>query len=126
MKMLDPRLLARMPLAEAVLWAWRAVATPERLDAVFAAHRGGCYQRQISFPLFVRLIADALLEHQGSGHQAFTRGREAGQLPTSESAVYGKLRRMPIALSCGMLAELSEVQRQGFPSVALRTLPSRM
>ncbi len=50
-------------------------------------------------------MGDALLEHEGSGRQSFTRAREHGTLPTSSEAVYGKLRRVPLSLSLGFFTE---------------------
>jgi hypothetical protein len=70
--------LSRLPLAEAVLSLWRWVADPLFLLSVFARHRGQGYEKEISFGVVVQLIADALLEHQGSGKKSFERGREQG------------------------------------------------
>ena len=44
----------------------------------------------ISFGLFVQLIADALLEHHGSGRQSFERARETKDLEASIRAAYKK------------------------------------
>jgi hypothetical protein len=41
------------------------------LQRLFEDHRGRCYTKVISFPLLVNLIADALLEHQGSANRSF-------------------------------------------------------
>lgn len=123
MTKLNERLLASMPLGEAVLCAWRATATQERLDRVFDENRGRCYQGILTFTQFVELTADALIQHGGSGHQAFSREAEADRLAVSESAVYGKLRRMPIAVSEALLCELTDAQRELFPVEALRDPP---
>ena len=82
---LDGELLARMPLAEAVLLVWRYIADEEQLQAVFEAHRGRCYEDIIRFSVMVQLIADALLEHEGSGNQSFSRARESGALTATMS-----------------------------------------
>ena len=76
-------ILSRLPLAEAVLSLWRWVADPLFLLSVFARHRGLGYEKEISFGVLVQLIADALLEHQGSGKKSFARGREQGLLTAS-------------------------------------------
>jgi hypothetical protein len=55
----------------------------------------------LTFARFVDLSGDALLEHEGSGRQSFTRAKEPGTLPTASAAVYGKLRRIPLSLSQG-------------------------
>jgi hypothetical protein len=79
--------LTRLPLAEAVLSIWRWVADPLFLLSVFARHGGAGYEKEISFGVLVQLIADALLEHQGSGRKSFARGREQGLLTASAQAV---------------------------------------
>jgi len=38
-------ILAKMPLAEAVLTVWRFVADEDRLQSVFERHRGRCYEQ---------------------------------------------------------------------------------
>lgn len=115
--------LARMPLAEAVLWLWRYVGDESHLNAVFERYRGRCYQRIIRFPVMVHLIADALLEYHGSGNQSFSRAQESGELEASISAAYGKLRRLPIPLSMGFFAESTDRLRELFPVEARRKPP---
>ncbi len=103
----DREVCSRLPLAEA---CWRLldfVTQDDFLDGVFARHKGRSYENAISFPLFVHLIADALLQHQGSGRQSFCRAREDGELTTWISAAYGKLARVPLGLSQGFFAEAS-------------------
>jgi hypothetical protein len=75
--------LGRLPLAEAVLTLWRWVADPLFLLSLFARHRGAGYEKVISFGVLVQLIADALLEHRGSGRKSFQRGRAQGRVPPS-------------------------------------------
>jgi len=53
-------------------------------------------------------MADALLEHEGSGRQSFERARENGQLQVTPKAVYEKLGRLPLAVSEAFLAEGTE------------------
>src|SRR3954468_6141105 len=98
-------ILSRLPLAEAVLSLWRWVTDPLFLLSVFARQRGLGYEKEISFGVLVQLIADALLEHQGSGRKSFERGREQGLLTASVQAVYQKLSRIPLGLSEAWLAE---------------------
>ncbi len=96
--------LHRLPLAEAVLqlsqWQW----DPHTLQALFDEHRGACYTRELSFDTLVALIADALLEHQGSGRQSFQRGRVNGTLSVTAQATYQKLGRLPLAVSEAFLS----------------------
>jgi hypothetical protein len=112
----DPKVLARMPLAEAVLVVWRLVADEARLQSLFERHRGRCYEQSISFATMVQLVADALLEHEGSGNQSFSRAQEAGALEASGRAVYGKLGRIPVTLSIGMFGELAGSLAELFPA----------
>jgi hypothetical protein len=110
--------LSRLPLAAAVLSLWRWVADPLFLLSVFARHRGLGYEKEISFGVLVQLIADALLEHQGSGRKSFERGREQGLLTTSVQAVYQKLSRVPLELSEAWLAESTARVRLVYPQAA--------
>lgn len=95
---------ARMPLAEASLLVWRHIADPTFLEQLFERDRGRHYTRVLSFPVMVQLVADALLTHGGSGRRELERARAAGRLPASIQAAYGKLRRMPVAVSTTFLA----------------------
>jgi hypothetical protein len=115
--------LSRLPLAEAVLSLWRWVADPLFLLSVFARHCGVGYEKEISFGVLVQLIADALLEHQGSGRKSFERGREQGLLTASIQAVYQKLGRVPLGLSEAWLAESTARVRPVYPRAAQLPLP---
>ena len=97
--------LRRLPLADATLSLWAYVLEPLFLAQVFAQQRGRSFEDTLTFARFVDLIGDALLEHEGSGRQSFTRAQEQGTLPTSSEAVYGKLRRVPLSLSLGFFTE---------------------
>jgi hypothetical protein len=114
--------LSRVPLAEAVLSLWRWVADPLFLLSVFARHSGQGYEKEISFAVLVQLIADALLEHQGSGRKSFERGREHGLLTASVQAVYQKLGRIPLGLSEAWLAESTARMRPVYPGAARLSL----
>jgi hypothetical protein len=110
--------LSRLPLAEAVLRLWRWVADPLFLLSLFARHSGRGYEKEISFGVLVQLMADALLEHQGSGRKSFERGREAGLLTASVQAVYQKLGRIPLGWSEAWLAESTARLRPVYPEAA--------
>jgi hypothetical protein len=110
--------LSRLPLAEAVLSLWRWVADPLFLLSVFTRHRGLGYEKEISFGVLVQLMADALLEHQGSGRKSFERGRAQGLLTASVQAVYQKLGRVPLGLSEAWLAESTARLRPVYPEAA--------
>lgn len=115
--------LARLPLAEAVLRTWTYLADEPFLRDLFEAHRGRCYQKALSFPVLVSLIADALLEHGGSGRRSFERAAEDGQMPTSIQAAYGKLGRLPIPLSEALLAHGTERLRALLPEATTSPVP---
>ena len=105
----------RLPLAEAVWRMWGWVCEPVFLEDLFERHRGRSYTRELTFGNMVQLMADALLQHEGSGHQSWQRAEEAGTLATSIRAVYGKLSRMPIEVSMALLREGTGRVRALFP-----------
>src|SRR5262245_37298533 len=92
------------------------------LLSVFARHSGLGYEKEIRFEVLVQLIADALLEHQGSGHKSFERGREQGLLTASVQAVYQKLGRIPLGLSEAWLAESTARLCPVYPAAARLSL----
>jgi Transposase DDE domain len=109
----------RLPLADAAFRLLDYATGDEFLAGVFACHRGPSYENQISFPLFVHLIADALLGHRGSAHQTFQRAQDEGTLAASVQAMYGKLRRVPLSLSLGLFDDASaRVRELGVPAGA--------
>jgi hypothetical protein len=120
----DKEVCRRLPLAEAVLRILDYVYQEEFLEEIFDRYRGRSYEDIIGFPLLVQLISDSLLEHEGSGRQSFERARDAGELEAVPRAAYGKLARIPLALSLGLLAgsvgRLQELYPRG---VADRTAP---
>lgn len=119
-------ILARMPLAEAVLLLWRWVTSDERMQSVWDGHRGRCYQKTISFALMVRLIADALLKYGGSGRRAFEKGIEHGELDASIGSAFKKLGRLPVPLSQAFLSQCTAALRQAFPEWAEWALPKSL
>jgi len=116
-------ILDRLPLAEAVLWLWRWVADDTFLNDLYGHWRGRSYQKVLTFPTFVHLIADALLKHEGSARQTFERAEEADALPTSIQAAYGKLRRVPLALSQAFLAGCTERLQTVMPPLTGQQVP---
>lgn len=115
-----------LPLAEATLRLAQFVLSDEHLGNVVERHRGASYEKIITFPLFVRLIGDAVLEHEGNGHQAFTRAIEEGQLEVSKQAAYGKLQRVPLSLSTGFLADTAARLQQVFPTTIASHVPASL
>jgi hypothetical protein len=116
----------RLPLGEATLRLLDGVTHDDFLDQVFDRYRGRSYEKEISFPTFVRLIADALLEHDGVARQSFLRAQEEGDLPATHEAAYGKLRRVPLSLSKGFLLEATHQLLPLFPEAAHTPLPASL
>lgn len=97
--------LGKVPLAEATWLLWNEVLPDPTLNALYDSHRGPCYQRAFTFANLVHLVNDSLCQHGGRAKQTLDRHGQTGECPASEQAFYGKLRRMPIALSEAFLAE---------------------
>jgi hypothetical protein len=116
--------LGKLPLADSV---WRllhfAIDDPW-LEDLWARHRGRCYERDLKFSTLAHLIADALLEHGGSGHQAFERAKEVEMLPVSITSAYEKLGNLPVPVSETLLAEGTQRMNAVLPVIpALDPLP---
>jgi len=120
------QVLARLPLAVAVLLLWRWVTSEARLQALWARHRGRCYEKLISFSLMVQLIADALIQYQDSGRRSFEKNIETKELPASVQAAYKKLGRLPVALSQAFLVECTAALQVTFPAGARRAMPTSL
>jgi hypothetical protein len=76
-------LLTKLPLADAVWELWSTITTEPFLQDLFDQHRGRCYEKVLTFPTLVHLVAEALCQHHGSGHQAFQRADEQETLDVS-------------------------------------------
>jgi hypothetical protein len=116
--------LEKLPLADSV---WRllhfAIDDPW-LDDLWTRHRGRCYERDLKFSTLAHLIADALLEHGGSGHRAFERARDAAILPVSITSAYEKLGNLPVPVSETLLAEGTQRMNAVLPVIpSLDPLP---
>jgi len=98
-------LLARLPLADSVLSLLGHLWSPSFLDGLFDAHRGRCYEQDLTFPRLVELVRDALLVHRGSGRASFEAADARGELPVLAGSVYQKLGRLPVAVSQALLRE---------------------
>jgi Transposase DDE domain len=97
--------LEKLPLAESVWRLLHFTMDDPWLEDLWARHRGRCYERDLKFSTLAHLIADALLEHGGSGNQAFERAQEGGTLPVSISSSYDKLGHLPLPISEALLEE---------------------
>lgn len=101
------QVIGQLPLADAALSLGAYLFQPEFLDTLFQKYRQRSYEDTLSFASFVQLVSDALLHHGGSARQCLDRAEKAGTLPVTPEAFYGKLRRIPLELSQGFLAESS-------------------
>lgn len=99
----DAQLLARLPLARAVIELFGHVLDDDLCGAVFDAHRGRCYQDELTFPTLVRIVRDALVLHGGSANRAIGDAVEDDRLECAPSGVYRKLGNLPPALSQALL-----------------------
>ena len=109
------QVLDRLPLAEAALWLWSYCLRPDFLDGVFRRHRGRSFELALTFPTFLDLIADALLQHGGKARPALLRARRDGAMPTQPRAFYCKLAGVPLELSLGLLEEATARLRDLLP-----------
>ena len=97
--------LEKLPLADSVWRLLHFTMDDPWLQDLWTRHRGRCYEQDLQFSTLAHLIADALLEHGGSGHQAFERAQDAAILPVSITSAYDKLANLPVPVSETLLAE---------------------
>jgi hypothetical protein len=101
----DHTVLERVPLADATLLLLAHSTREPFLDDLYDRNRGRCYEKVLSFSTLVRLIRDALIQHQGSGRKSCDHAAERNALPVTPSAFYRKLGRVPLAVTHAMLSE---------------------
>ena len=117
----------RLPLADAALRLLAFATDDALLNTVFKRHRGRSYESTITFPLFVRLVADALLGHRGnSAHQTFQHAQATEALDATVQAMYGKLRRVPLELSLALFAESAARLREVASPAVVNPLPTSL
>ena len=97
--------LEKLPLTDSVWRLLHFTMTDDWLEDLWSRKRGRCYEQDLKFSTLAHLIADALLEHGGSGHQAFERARDTAILPVSITSAYEKLGNLPLPVSETLLAE---------------------
>src|SRR4051795_11453033 len=97
--------LAKLPLADAVWRSLHFAMADDWLEDLWRRNRGRCYEQALKFSTLVHLIGDALLEHGGSGRQAFERAQERDVLPVAIGSAYDKLGNLPLAVSEALLEE---------------------
>ena len=101
----DSELVRRLPLAAAVLEAFRFAFDDDRPRSLYDEHRGRCYTGVLGFPRFVAMVRDCLLQHGGSGNRMCGEADRAGTLEVDQSSFYRKLGNMPVAVSRALLRE---------------------
>lgn len=120
------QVLSNLPLADAVMSLQAYVLEPKFLQSLYNRHRGPSYEDILSFPVFVNLIADALQQHGGSARQSLIHAEAAGTMPTKKGAFYGKLRRVPLALSQAFVSAVSLRLQELLPPLTMRVLPASL
>jgi hypothetical protein len=109
--------LDKLPLADAVWRLLHFTMDDPWLDDLWHRHRGRCYEQDLKFSTLAHLIAEALLEHDGSGRQAFERAQERDTLPVAIGSAYEKLGNLPLPLSEALLAEGTQRLHAVLPEV---------
>ena len=102
---LERHALARLPLAEATLQLLQFALPDAGLQRLYDEHRGRSYTDVLGFDTFFHLLRDALLNRDDSACQHFRKAEANDELPVTLEAVYGKLRRVPTAVSRALFAE---------------------
>jgi Transposase DDE domain len=116
--------LEKLPLADSVWRLLHFTMDDPWLEDLWARKRGRCYERDLKFSTLAHLIADALLEHSGSGNQAFERAQEVEILPVSITSAYTKLGNLPLAVSETLLEEGTQRMNAVLPEIpAVDPLP---
>lgn len=116
--------MTKLPLADSVWRLLRYTMDDGWLEDLWTRNRGRCYENELKFSTLAHLITEALLEHEGSGLQAFERAEEAGTLPVSITASYDKLGNLPAPVSETLLEEGTRRMNAVLPEVpAVDPLP---
>jgi hypothetical protein len=116
--------LEKLPLADAVWRLLHFTMNDDWLEDLWSRNRGRCYEQDLKLSTLAHLIADALLEHGGSGHQAFERAQEVEILPVSITSAYEKLGNLPLPVSETLLAEGTQRMNAVLPQIpAVDPLP---
>jgi Transposase DDE domain len=97
------KVLEKLPFAEAVLIILRFIFDGPTLSKLYEAHRGSCYERQLTFSGIVHLICDALLGSDRSVRETLVDLESRDELPCTIRAFYDKLSRTPVEVSCRLV-----------------------
>jgi hypothetical protein len=110
--------LEKLPLADSVWRLLHFTMDDSWLADVWERQRGRCYERDLRFSTLAHLIAEALLEHGGSGNQAFERAKEEQVLPVSITSAYEKLGNLPVPVSEVLLEEGTRRMNAVLPEIS--------
>lgn len=116
--------LRRLPVAASLLSVFAIICSEERMAKIFSEHRGRSYEDVLSFHGLVKLMFSAVLEHNAVGRKAFLNAREHDQMPVTDQACYGKIRRIPPTLSHALLHESIPALLELFPESVTTQVPS--
>ena len=111
----DGQVLAKLPLAEAVLIVMRSVFDRADLSALYESNRGRCYTKDLPFSVFVELFCECLTGPWDSVRSGLVKADEQGRLPVSLPAFYEKLAGMPIAVTRALFRDCSVKLRELLP-----------
>jgi hypothetical protein len=117
------RIVQRLPLAQAVLGMFQYVLEPTFLEDLFQRCRGRAYCKSLSFTTLVHLVG-AAITHHGTVHQSLRQTRREQSLPVSDRAFYGKLGRVPLPLSLGLLDEGTQRLQALVPATVQHAVPA--
>jgi Transposase DDE domain len=109
--------MTKLPLADSVWRLLHSTMDDGWLEDLWMRNRERCYEKELKFSTLAHLITDALLEHEGSGLQAFERAEEAGTLPVSITASYDKLGNLPVPVSETLLEEGTQRMNAVLPEI---------
>lgn len=115
------QVIQRLPLAEAVLGLFAYVFDSNFLDELFQRYRERSYVKKIDFTTIVHLLGDAIARH-GTIHQALKQRDQT--LPASSRAMYGKISRLPLSLSLGLLDEGTQRLQELLPPTLNHAVPA--
>jgi hypothetical protein len=111
----DRQVLAKLPLAEAVLIVMRYVFEAADLTALYEANRGRSYTKELGFAALVELLWDGLTGPWKSVRNGLVKADEAGRLPVSFAAFYQKLGGLPIAVTRALFRVCAAKLRELLP-----------
>lgn len=101
----ERELLRRSPLASAALEICDHAFDDQLLQSIWDKHRGRCYEDELRFTDFLRLMRDGLIRYGGSAHKLFLDLESRDAAPVDVSNFYRKLAHTPVEVSRAVLRE---------------------